>query len=522
MLASVLSLINEWWVWLPAYLPLGAVGAWRWSVWGLKRMLAMLYQPRTTPFTAPVSVVVPVYNEDPQVFARALDSWRDNGAAEIVAVIDYTDEACRDVFRRWRRTHPRTQLIVTRVPGKRPALADGIRVARGEIVALVDSDTIWERGALAAALCPLADSRIGGVTVRQIVAAPRTLAQRLYAMQQNLRFLEEYPFLAAIDGSTVHCLSGRTALYRRAALLPALPELVHETFWGEPVISGDDKRLTYLVQSRGWRVAYQQSAVVYTPGEARLRVFLKQRLRWARNSWRADLRALSQGWTWRRPYFALYLIDRALQPLALLMGPIYCLASLLLGLWQPAFFLLGWWHVSRAVRLLPHLRRSPRDIALVPVYVGLNFYFALLKLYALFTLNQQGWITRWDANRLHRAKWLSRAPAYAATGLTLLMLSGSVLAYKSEALRGGGATLSIAYSAAGNVIRVGGLGQAVSLYQISRVAGHDRLREVAPGVWYLAADLRLGPGIVLEPAEHGFERFVLASPGGRQVQVVQE
>ncbi len=172
--------------------------------------------------------------------------------------------------------------------------------------------------------------------------------------------------------------------------------------------------------------------------------------------------------------------------------------------------------------MLPHLRRSPRDIALVPVYVGLNFYFALLKLYALFTLNQQGWITRWDANRLHRAKWLSRAPAYAATGLTLLMLSGSVLAYKSEALRGGGATLSIAYSAAGNVIRVGGLGQAVSLYQISRVAGHDRLREVAPGVWYLAADLRLGPGIVLEPAEHGFERFVLASPGGRQVQVVQE
>lgn len=522
MLASVVSLVDEWWVWLPAYLPLGAVGAWRWGVWGLKRVLAMLYRPRTTPFAATVSVVVPVYNENPRVFARALASWRDNGVTEIVAVVDYTDTACRAVFRRFRWTYPQARLIVTRVPGKRPALAEGIRAARGEIMALVDSDTLWAESMLERALCPMADSRIGGVTVRQVVWRPQTLAQRLYAMQQTLRFLEEYPFLTAIDGSTVHCLSGRTALYRRAALLPVLQEMVHETFWGEPVISGDDKRLTYLVEARGWRVAYQRNAVVCTPGEAHLGKFLKQRLRWARNSWRADLRALSQPWTWRRPYFALYLLDRALQPLALLMGPIYAAASLALGLWQPALFLVAWWHVSRTIRLLPHLRRHTRDVALVPAYVVFNFYFALLKLYALFTLNQQGWITRWDASRLRSSRWLTRAPAYAATALTLLVLSGSVLAYKNEALSGQRATLSIAYRAGDNVIRVEGSGQVASLYQISRVAGYDRLREVAPGVWYLAADLRVGPGVVLEPGEHGFDHFVLASPGGRRVQVVQE
>lgn len=517
-----MSLVEAWWVWLPAYLPLGAVGAWRWSVWVVKRVLAALYRPRTTPYAASVSVVVPVYNESPRVFARALKSWRRNGVAEVVAVIDYTDAQCLAVWREFAATFGGARLIVTRVPGKRPALANGIREARGEIVALVDSDTLWAKRMLETALCPLADSRIGGVTVRQVVLRPQTLAQRLYAMQQTLRYQEEYPFLTAVDGSTVHCLSGRTALYRRAALLPVLPELVHETFWGEPVISGDDKRLTYLVEARGWRVAYQRNSVVYTPGEPRMGKFLQQRLRWARNSWRADLRALSQPWAWRRPYFALYLIDRAVQPLTLLMGPIYAAASLVLGWWQPTLFLVSWWHVSRAVRLWPHLKRTPRDVSLVPAYVVFNFYFALLKLYALFTLNQQGWITRWDASRLHRVRWLARVPAYTAMVLLLVGLSSSVLAYKSEVLRGGGAVLSIAYRAKDNVIAVSGSEQTVSLYQISRVAGHDRLREVAPGVWYLAADLHIGPGVVLEPGERGFERFVLASPGGRQVQVVQE
>jgi hypothetical protein len=45
----------------------------------------------------------------------------------------------------------------------------------------------------------------------------------------------------------VSCLSGRTVAYRRSVALEVLPELVNETFFGRPCVSGDDGRLTWLV-----------------------------------------------------------------------------------------------------------------------------------------------------------------------------------------------------------------------------------------------------------------------------------
>jgi len=428
-------IIDELWLVAPAYLPLGVVGGWRWGVWLVKRIMAALYRPDTGQYEANVSVVTPVYNEDPVLFRRALESWRDNGVAEIVAVIDYTDGKCIEVFKQFGQVFAGARLIVTTKPGKRPALADGIRAARSEIVALVDSDTLWDKNLREECLRPFRNPRVGGVTMRQQVLTVRTMVQRLFNGQQSLRFLDEYPFLTAIDGSTVHCLSGRTALYRRFILLPLLDNLVNETFWGKPVISGDDKWLTYLIEARGWRVAYQRNVSVYTPGEEKMLAYLKQRLRWTRNSWRADLRALGQGWTWRKPYFALYLIDRAVQPFTLLLGPIYFVTSIILGLWVPAVTLFLWWHVSRLIRLWPHLKQRPQDVVIVPAYIFMGYVLGLLRIYALFTLNRQGWITRWDKSRLAQLNWLRLAPGYVATALVVLILTGVVFVYKGETLQ---------------------------------------------------------------------------------------
>jgi cellulose synthase/poly-beta-1,6-N-acetylglucosamine synthase-like glycosyltransferase len=150
--------------WLPeawgVYVPLGLIGLWRWAVWALKRGLALLYRPRR-PLAAPppVSLVVPVFREGPAAFEAALRSWIAERPAEIVVVIDHGDAGCIEVFRRLAAAGgPVTlELIVTAEPGKRPALARGIRQARHEIVALVDSDTIWEHGVIAAATAPFAD-----------------------------------------------------------------------------------------------------------------------------------------------------------------------------------------------------------------------------------------------------------------------------------------------------------------------------------------------------------------------------
>ena len=71
-------------------------------------------------------------------------------------------------------------------------------------------------------------------------------------------------------------------------------EFMDETFWGVPCLSGDDKRLTTLTLERGYLTYMQRTAQVWSTFPDSPRVFRKQRLRWARNTWRSDLRALSR------------------------------------------------------------------------------------------------------------------------------------------------------------------------------------------------------------------------------------
>ena len=68
--------------------PLGLLGLIRWSFWLVRRIPAVLYAPYEGNFRASLSVVVPVYQEDPEIFATAIESWLANGVDEVILVID--------------------------------------------------------------------------------------------------------------------------------------------------------------------------------------------------------------------------------------------------------------------------------------------------------------------------------------------------------------------------------------------------------------------------------------------------
>ena len=375
------------------YLPLGILGLWRWGTWLMRRTSGWAYKPTPGQYHAEVSVVTPVYMEDPAVFRKAIQSWAANKPTEIIAVIDAADERCIAEFKAFGKSFPGARLIVTEKPGKRPALADGARAAKGDIIAFADSDTVWAPDLLEKALPPFAEKRVGGVATRQSVLQPSTASQRLFDIQLDLRFWDDM-MPSAVMGNTFTCLSGRTALYRREAVLPLLDDLVNETFWGKQCIGGDDKRLTYLVEAAGWGTRYQHTARVYTPGAADMGTLFRQRTRWSRNSWRADLRAIGQGWVWKHPFLSFILVDRFISNLTLLFSLSYFFVSLALGLWLPALILAVWWLLSRSLRLTPNLAAHPENFGIVPLYIITNFALAFTRIFALFSLNCQDWITR--------------------------------------------------------------------------------------------------------------------------------
>lgn len=374
-----------------AFIPLGVLGLARWSSWLVRRIPAALYRPAYNDHRMAISIVVPVYQEDPEIFAQAIESWLANEPDQIVLVIDVTDRTCQEVAARYPVTVVTT--VVTEVPGKRDALRVGWERCRTPLVALVDSDTIWA-GDLAERVCmPFADPTVGGVGTRQSVHNPHGFLQRVNDMYLDLRYFDENAGQTYL-GKAVSCLSGRTAVYRREILLQISAEFMNETFLGMPCMSGDDKRLTCLTMKAGYRTFMQRSARVWSTFPDKPSIFFKQRLRWARNTWRSDTRALTESWTWRRPYLAYTMFDKMISAFTLLAAPTFMILSIVDRKWGFCIALAIWWWLSRALKLLPHLRRRPSSFFLIPPYVLLSFAMAVIKITALLTIRKQRWLTR--------------------------------------------------------------------------------------------------------------------------------
>lgn len=420
------------------YIPLSVIGIWRWSYWLVRVIGARIYKRRVRkleqavhdPVKLSISVVTPVYNEDPELFAQSMQSWIDNGVDEIIAVIDKSNTRHIVNFQRKYGSNKKVKcrLIVTPKPGKRTALADGIQRATGDLIALVDSDTVWNEHVREHILPQFADPKMGGVTVSQRISNPHSVSNVLFDMLLWNRYHEEVPFLLGL-GKAFNTLSGRTAVYRREALLDEkydnVHQLTHEFFLNTRAVSGDDKRLSHLILEQGWKVGFaDQEAVVYTQGMNKTSLFLKQRLRWTRNSWRADLRAVEHGWVFKYPVLAYFMLDRFIQPFFMLLGPTAAVIGAFQGQWLFVGILVAWWILSRTVKLFGYFKEYPRRLVYLPAYILYSYTNAILKVYALATILENSWATRWHKSRMRRRfvhRWSMLALGISGVAAVLLV-----------------------------------------------------------------------------------------------------
>jgi cellulose synthase/poly-beta-1,6-N-acetylglucosamine synthase-like glycosyltransferase len=374
---------------LALYIPLGVLGFVRWLSWLIRRLPAVLYRPVINDHREPLTIVVPVYGEKPDVFREAIRSWLTNDVEQIICVIDHTDATSIAIA----SSYP-VRVLVTRVPGKRDALRVGWEAASTPLVALVDSDTIWAADVASKVCMPFADHTVGAVATRQNVIRPKTKWQHLNDMYLDYRYFDEIASQTVMGGA-ISCVSGRTAVYRRELLLRHSARFMEETFLGLPCMSGDDKRLTTLLLEDGHRTVLQRSARVWSTFPEDARTFFKQRLRWARNTWRSDLRALGSRWIWRHKFLAFWMFDKAASSFSLLVAPWF----MLLGFWRQHWVVVGllsaWWMISRSAKMLPHLERRPAHfITMMPFFIVISFALALNKIYAFVTVRKQQWLTR--------------------------------------------------------------------------------------------------------------------------------
>lgn len=375
-------------------LPFGYLGIVSWGFWLVRKLLAATSRPVRNDYRTTTTVVVPSFHEDPDVLVRCLQTWVRQGPSRIIIVLDVADVEAQQRIEAMGL--PTVEVVMFHHRGKRSALGVGIRMVDTELIVFVDSDTAWEDGMLDAVQMPFIDPAVGAVSTRQNVYMPKSSVWRRVAdWIIDLRYTDYAPAMGRFGG--IICASGRTAAYRTSGIQPRVEDLEHEIFFGKECIAGDDGRMTWLVLSQGFRVAHQDSARALSMFPGTFRAFVKQRVRWSRNSFRCYLTAIRHGWVFKVPLISqITMMQILLTPFTMCVALAYIFLSVRAQ--QPILALtlaIVWLFVGRGIRGMSHLWRRPEDIVLLPLVTVIIIFVALpVKVYALFTMNKQGWLTR--------------------------------------------------------------------------------------------------------------------------------
>ncbi|KAG1751333.1 glycosyltransferase family 2 protein [Suillus paluster] len=383
----------------PIFVPFGVIGFYRY-LWYIIRIIASsTYRPVPLPenptyvASEDVTIIVPTIDAGEE-FKEAAHSWLAGKPKEIIII---TEEKMLIPLQELANAVDPERIRVLTVPyaNKRLQMSHGIRNTTTDIIVFADDDAIWPPTLLPYVLACFEDQKVGGVGTAQRVqpvGERMTVWEVLAAFRLTIRNIE-ISSSTHIDGG-LPCLSDPEFLHG----------FTHDYWLGKYQLnSGDDKFLTRWMVSHGWSTYVQccKEAELLSTMKPNWR-FLKQVLRWTRNTWRSDLRSLFT----ERYIWTSHPVDKLFNPFTLLVGP--CLVGYLI--WKSTIsvedggYHLPWWNIvlsylvwllaTRTAKLLPHLWHTPSHIIYVPAFILFGYYFAIMKLYALFTLHETGWGTR--------------------------------------------------------------------------------------------------------------------------------
>jgi hyaluronan synthase len=396
--------IREPFAW--AYALVFAILAWQMTACFLERP----YRSARGTEELSTAAVVPVYNEDPALFARTLQSLLEQSrrigavcVADDGSAVDYS--GVREEFE-LAAMAAGVGVSWVRFPvnrGKRHAHATAFRAApHSDIYITVDSDAILDYRAVEEGMKPFADPQVQSVAGLLLIANHRknllTRATELWYVTSELADRSAQSAFSSVMVNT-----GTFALYRGEVIRRNLPAYVSETFFGRPVQFSDDSMLTFYAMLAG-KTVQQPTAIGFTAMPENLSHHVRQYVRWMRGMtirtfWRFRYLPLGSYAYWQHamrwvqactalPLFiavaVIEPIERGSWPLGLLLVPV------LVGYGRSLRYLTirrydePWWSQALTYALAP--------LVALWAYTGLR----VIWWYGMATCLRTGWGTRQD------------------------------------------------------------------------------------------------------------------------------
>ena len=222
------------------------------------------------PYVPTVSVIVPAYNEEVGI-ERAVRSLATNDypELEVVVVDDGSTDRTAQIVESLELAN--VHLVRQDNGGKSAALNTGTRMSRGEILVMVDGDTVFENDTITHLVQPLADPEVAAVSGNTKVGNRSSMLGRWQHIEYVTGFNLDRRMYEVLQCTPT--VPGAIGAFRRSILAEV------------GGVSGDtlaeDTDLTLAVGRTGKRVVYAPDARAWTEAPSTVSGLWRQRYRWS-------------------------------------------------------------------------------------------------------------------------------------------------------------------------------------------------------------------------------------------------
>lgn len=298
-----------------------------------------------------ISCVFAVYNEEKYV-GKCIESLINSSYKnkEIIVVNDASTDNTLEVLNKYKKYPEVTILNLKKNVGKKAAIAQGLKIAKGEIYVFTDSDSIVGEKSIEHCIeIMIYDPDIGAVSGH---SRAWNANKNIWTKIQDSWYEGQFSVKKAVESSygSVSCISGPLAVFRKEAIFNFIPAWENDYFIGEKFRFSTDRTMTgfvlgstsigeklkekfkdsWFVKSKDyplkeWKTVYCKSAKVLTNVPDKFEKIIKQQVRWKKSFIRSIF--FSGPFYWKKPFVPAFMFYFKI--FVVLIGPFIVMRQLI-------------------------------------------------------------------------------------------------------------------------------------------------------------------------------------------------
>lgn len=363
------------------------------------------YQPK-------VSVVLSCYNEGHAVYNTIKSMRASDYPIDKLEILAFDDCSQDDSFNWITKAAEDFPNVIARKSninqGKAHNVLDAFAISSGDIIVSVDSDCIFEPTAINELVSCFTERKIAAVGGRVGISNPNV---NWLTRFQTIAYALSFLIIKSPENlfRKIQCLSGPLVAIRRECLDEIKDEVRNRNYLGIRVTNGEDRALTQMLLLRGYDTYLNIDATCYTQVPTTIAQYTKQQLRWRRSAVGQYVQLIFCLRRMIKNNGIMCSLFSILPIFVLLAWNMIVITAWMSGNLIPSMMALVVCHLTSgpciAIIFYVYTRRSKHtDLKHISLYdlifcrVFASFWYPIstiiITFFALFTLDDGGWVTR--------------------------------------------------------------------------------------------------------------------------------